>query len=293
MTARRLRRPKRPPFSAAALELIERRSIFRNGLRDFYFSLMKIPLPALLAFLATAFLAANLVFAGIYCLTGGLEGVGHPGFARALFFSIHTISTTGYGSVYPVSTAANIVGSVEIFFGMLGNALTTGVLFARLSRPRARVMFSNVVVIRDYHGAPTLMFRMINERHNQIAEAHISVTVTHDEDDGYGSVIWGMRRLDLVRDTSPVFALGWMVMHTITERSPFYGKTAEEIAASGHVMICVMSGMDDTLNATVVARHVYGAENFRFGRRFAEVIKMAPDGQLAVDYDRFHETLPA
>jgi inward rectifier potassium channel len=284
-------RRKHLPLSAAALRAIERRGVTRYGVRDLYHTLMRVPLPGLFALLAGAFLLINLIFAALYWTIGGLGGPGHSGFAAAFFFSMQTLSTTGYGAVYPVSLAANSISSVEIFLGLLSVALTTGLLFARLSKPRARVLFSKVVIIRTYRGTPTLMFRMINERRNGIAEAHVSVTMTQEEDDG-GSVLRRMIGLKLERDTSPIFALSWLVMHPITPDSPLYGKTEKDIAAAGNILVCMLSGTDDTLNESIFARHVYGAEDFRFGHKFVDVIERSDTGEVVIDYNRFHDTTP-
>jgi inward rectifier potassium channel len=287
------RRQKPPPaLSAAGLRSIERRGIRRHGLRDLYHTMMTISLPALLGVLAVSFVFINIVFAIVYHALGGLGGVSEGRFSDAFFFSVETLSTTGYGAIYPVSMAANICSSVEILLGLLGTALATGILFARLSRPQARVLFSNVAVIREMRGVPTLMFRLVNERRNQIAEARISVTVTRDETDEDGSVLRRMHFLKLERDVSPVFALSWLIMHKITPDSPLYDMDAEEAGAAGHILICAFTGIDDTLNASIYVRHIYGAEDIRFGHRFVDVIDRKSNHELSLDYGRFHDTIP-
>jgi len=290
-------KPARPrqrplPLSAEALRQIERRGVARRGLRDLFYSLMTMPIAGLLAGLAGSFIAINIVFALIYHAIGGLGGIGHGGLADAFFFSVQTLSTTGYGAVYPVSLPANIVSSFEILLGLLGTALATGVLFARLSRPRPRVLFSDVLIVRPYQGTPTLMFRIVNERRAQILEARVSLTLTHDEDDGEGGVLRRMVSLKLEREVSPVFALSWLVMHKITPDSPLHGKDGQSIGMGGNVLICTLSGTDDALNATVYARHVYGSEQIRFGHRFVDIIIRGEAGEITLDYSRFHATIP-
>jgi inward rectifier potassium channel len=284
-------RTRPPPLSAQSLRFIERRGISRNGLRDVYHSLMTMPLPALVGVLAGVFIAVNIVFAAAYFMSGGLGGIGHGDFADAFFFSVQTLSTTGYGAIYPVSLAANAISGFEIMFGMLGTALATGVLFARLSRPNARVTFSRVTVVYAFKGTPTLMFRMINERRNQIAEARISVTVTREEDDGHGGIIRRMSSLRLEREASPIFALSWLVLHRITQDSPFYGMDVAALEAAGSVIICSLTGIDDTLKTAIYARHIYGPQDLRFNERFVDVIERGEGGTLAIDYRRFHDTV--
>jgi inward rectifier potassium channel len=288
----RKRKPKGPPLSAAALRAVERRGISRNGLRDLYHTLMTVPLVALLGLLAGSFCLINLVFAALYDIFGGLAGAGAPGFGRAFFFSVETLSTTGYGAIYPRSLAANLISALEIMLGLLGTALATGVLFARLSRPRSRVLFSRVAIVQEFRGTPTLMFRMVNERRNQIVEARVTLTVTQDEDDGAGGTLRRMISLKLERDSSPVFALSWLVMHKITPDSPLFGKSHTDIEARGNVLICSLTGIDDTLNTSIYARHVYGVEDIRLGHRFVDVIERTKTGLVAIDYRRFHDTVP-
>jgi len=285
-----VRRPL--PLSAEAVRAAERRGLRRHGLRDLYFFLMTVRLAALLALLAGSFLVVNLAFAAVYFCIGGLGGLNHGSFGTAFFFSAQTLSTTGYGAVYPVSLAANLVSAVEMLVGLLGTALATGVLFARLSRPQARVRFSDTIIIRTYRGVPTLMFRLVNERRNQIVEARISVTVMRDEDDGDGGVLRRMVTLPLERDTSPVFALSWLVMHRITPDSPLHGRDAASIAAAGNVLICSFTGTDDALSANIYARHVYGAEHLRFDHRFVDIIQRGEAGEISIDFRRLHDTEP-
>lgn len=279
------------PLSAGALRHIERRGITRHGLKDLYHALMTMRLAALLGVLAGAFVSVNLVFGMIFFLVGGLGGIGHGGFWDAFFFSAQTLSTTGYGAIYPVSRAANAFATLEILLGLLGTALATGVLFARLSRPQARVLFSRVMVVSPFQGTPALMFRLVNERRNQIVEARIAVTFARDEDDGAGGTLRRLVNLKLERDHTPVFALSWLVMHRITPESPFFGLDAAALARAAQLFVCTLTGIDDTLRSAIYARHVYGVEDIRFGHRFVDVITRNEAGAVAVDYRRFHDTI--
>jgi inward rectifier potassium channel len=289
----RSRHEKYRPLTAEALRRIERRGISRHGLKDLYYDLVTIRLDWLLLLMTLYFLMLNLGFAGLYCAIGGLGGgTGHGRFGDALFFSVQTLSTTGYGTVYPVSAAANIVASGEIMFGQLNTALATGVLFARISRPRPRVLFSKVLVVREIGGVPTVMFRVANERRSAISEARISVVVTNDEDDGEGGRIRRFLPLKLERDETPVFALSWLVVHKVLPDSPLYGKNRAELEENGNVLVCSLTGTDEAVGATVSVRHVYGAEDVLFNHRFVDVITHGEDGDVAIDYRRFHEVVP-
>jgi inward rectifier potassium channel len=278
------------PLTASALRNIERRGISRRGVQDLYYNLMTMPLFGLLGVLAGYFLASVLLFAMLLCVTGGLGGATHGSFGDAFFFSVQTLSTTGYGTIYPVSLTANLIASAGMIMGQLNTAIAMGVLFARLSRPRPRVLFSKVAVVREINGVMKLMFRVANERRSEISEAHMSVVLTSDEDDGDGGTIRRLRPLRLERDFSPVFSLSWLVVHEINAESPLWGKDRAALARDGNVLVCSLTGTDDALNASISARHVYGAEDIRFGHRFVDVIAHAENGNVSIDYSRFHDT---
>ena len=97
------------------------------------------------------------------------------------FFSVQTMATIGYGQLYPQTLYGNLVVTLEVLLGMSALTLMTGVIFARFSRPTARVMFSTVAIITPYDGVATLMFRAANQRRNQILEAQVSVAMLRDE----------------------------------------------------------------------------------------------------------------
>lgn len=247
-------------------------------------------LSALLGLMAASIVLINLIFGAIYTAAGGIGGARPGDFADGVFFSVQTFSTTGYGALYPKSVLANSIASIEIIFGLLATAFATGLLFARLSRPQARVVFSRVAVIHPYQGVPTLMFRIANQRRNLLTDARLSVTLMRDEEDEDGNTMRRMFDLRLERDHSPAFAISWTAMHRITEASPLFDVDAAAMKDGNMLLLCVLTGLDDTLLATMVARHAYDAVNVRFGARFADIFDRAPDGSFAIDYARFHDT---
>ena len=261
----------------------------QHGLRDLYFNLMTMPLLGLLGVLVGYIFAITLIFAVILHGTGGLAGNTHGSFGDAFFFAVQTLSTTGYGDIYPVSPAANLVASVGMIVGQLNTALATGVMFARLSRPRPRVLFSNALVLREVNGVGRLMFRVANERRSAISQAQVSVVLTNDEDDGDGGIIRRLLPLRLERDFSPVFSLSWLVIHEITEDSPLWGKTPEDIAHLQAEILILVKAYDDTFSQTVLARHSYRHDEFVWNRRFAPAFFVDDEGDLVLELKKVGE----
>ncbi len=189
--------------------------------------------------------------------------------------------------------AANLIMTFETFVGLVYVALATGLVFARVSRPTARVAFSKVAVVNDFDGAPTLMFRAANRRANHIFEAEVMVSVVRDAVTREGQHIRRFEELRVVRSRTPMFALSWTVMHTIDESSPLFGATQESLAEQQAEIVVVMSGVDDRFAQRVHARYSYTAEEIAWGKRFQDILSIGSTGRRVVDYRRFHDVLDA
>ena len=86
----------------------------------------------------------------------------------------------------------------------------TGIAFARVSRPMAKVLFSQPLIIGKYNGLPSVIFRSANQRRNQIVEAQISFYVMLDIMDVDEAITRRVYELPLIRSKTPNFSLtGW------------------------------------------------------------------------------------
>jgi inward rectifier potassium channel len=262
----------------------------RRSPRDLYHWLLTTSWGLFAAIGLAAYLFSNTLFAGLYLIDPhGISGARPGNFADAFFFSVETIGTIGYGVLAPRDLYANIVMTGENFFGLSFIAVATGVIFARVSRPTARVMFSKNALITQHDGALTLMFRAANERANRVLEAEVTVSITRDLRTLEGKTMRRFEQLNLVRSKSPLFALTWTVLHIIDESSPLFGVTEEALAnASGQILV-VLSGMDETFAQRIHARHSYMPGDIVWNRHFADVIFEDDEGGRIVDYGRFHD----
>lgn len=260
-------------------------------LADAYHRVLALPLWGVLALMAAAFVAVNLIFAALYMWVGGVAELRPADFWNAFFFSVQTFGAIGYGHFYPEGVGANVLMSVETFVGLVYVALATGLVFARVSRPTARVTFSRVAVVHEFDGAPTLMFRAANRRANQIFEAEVMVSLAHDTQTREGQKIRRFEELKMVRSRTPLFALSWTVMHPIDETSPLNGATADSLAAVRAELVVVVAGVDDRYAQRVHARYSYAAEDIVWGVRFQDILSVGPDGRRVVDYRRFHDVV--
>jgi inward rectifier potassium channel len=257
---------------------------------DSYLHLLTMPWSAFFAVLAAVFLAFNLAFALLFLAERSGIANARPGsFADAFFFSVQTMATIGYGQMYPQTLYANLLVTLEVLLGMTILALATGLIFARFSRPTARIVFSRVAVVAPHNGVPTLMFRAGNQRHNRILEAQVTVAMLREEVTTEGERVRRFHDLRLSRAKTPMFALTWTIMHAIDENSPLYGATAERLKTEQAEIVVMLIGLDETFVQTIHARHSYAAEEILWNRRFTDILARLDDGTRVVDFQRFHD----
>ena len=260
---------------------------------DFYHAMLTMPWPGFLLALAVFFVALNGVFALLYLVDPTGIANARPGnFWDAFRFSVQTIASIGYGVLAPKSDYANTVAVAEAFTGILNLALITGAVFSRFSRPTARVLFSDVAVITDFDGTPTLMFRAANQRGNQIMDATITVNFAYQQTTREGQTMRRFQELTLVRPRSPLFALSWTVMHRIDKASPLHGLTPESLSAMQAELICLLSGTDETLAAMIFARQSYPPQTILWHHHFVDILSINTSGRRVIDLGRFHDAVP-
>ncbi|MCC3153755.1 ion channel [Hymenobacter sp. BT770] len=239
----------------------------------------------------------NAIFAAAYLLLGleNLPGVTAPrgvwqDFLSALFFSIQTFTSVGYGHVYPGSNGAGLVSSLEALVGVLTFALATGLLYGRFSRPTARIHFSRTAIIsRRPDGTPSLQFRIANQRSNILIDLQARVLVKTIEP---GTSNQKYAFLPLERDTVNFFPLSWTIVHDITPESPLYGYGPEDYQAQDVEIIIQLKGYDDTFAQDVHARNSYTHEEIEWHRRFIRAYEVDDDGIAVIDLDQLHRTEP-
>jgi inward rectifier potassium channel len=271
-----------------------------QGWRDWhpYLFMISAPWPVFFLLVIGAFLFMNSVFALAYCAIGienlkNAEGsTAALSFLNAFFFSAHTLSTVGYGNMWPIGPAANFVAVMESLVGVLGFAIATGLLFGRFSRPSARFGFSNSLLVAPYLGGTSLQFRVVNRRKNNIIdlEARVLLMMVEVMD---GKPQRKYSQLTLERPSVLFFPLTWTVVHPIVEGSPLFGKTAKELEQQQAEVLIMMKGHDESFGQSVHARFSYRYDEIVWGARFATAFELEDNGDLRIEVDKVSLTIPA
>jgi inward rectifier potassium channel len=295
--ARRRRKEPPPPYPRIVQKGRQARRyapiiLGQDGSRwtDLYQATLSAPWWLFLSALAILYFAVNGIFALLYVADpGGIENA-RPGSLRdAFFFSMQTLGVYSTSTMAPKDLYTDTIVTLESFFSVLNIAIAAGAVFARVSRPTARVMFSRHAVVTMFEGTPTLMFRVANQRGNQVLEAAVTVTLARQTKTREGLTMRRFEDLALVRARSPLFRLSWTVMHPLDEKSPLFGATQDSMFAEQAEVIVVLSGTDDTFAATIHARHSYLPTEIHWNKRFTDIISLRPDGRRMIDLRKFHD----
>jgi inward rectifier potassium channel len=272
---------------------VERRGVSYFEEKGIYHWLISMPWSRFVLLLIIGYLLLNLVFACLYVIAGlssldGMRATSSGGkFMEAFFFSAQTFTTVGYGRVNPVGFWANIIASVESMGGLMAFALATGILYGRFSRPSAKILYSKNVLVAPYREGTGLMFRIANQRSNQLIEVEVTVTFSFVDENDRSKRLF--RTLDLERRTVNFFPTTWTIVHPITEESPISGFTENDFINKESEILILIKAFDDTFSQIVYSRSSYKGEDIIVGAKFNIIFGQNNNGITTVDLHRINE----
>lgn len=298
-----MRKPTFDPGFTNQVSGVLRRAINQDGSfnvrrrqtrwQDFhpYLYLITIPWPAFFGLIFATYFIVNVGFAVLYgllgptALLGSLAHTQWEHFLDAFFFSAHTLTTVGYGSLAPRGTPANLLAAFEALVGLLGFAVATGLLFGRVSKPSARIGFSGKMLMAPYQGGTSLQFRIVNLRPNILMEIEASILLMTVEGP-QGAATRRYQQLTLEREKVYFLPLTWTVVHPIDDTSPLKGLTAADFKSLQSEFLVLIKGYDDTFSQTVHARYSYTHDEVIFGAKFNAAFNIDGSGDVILDIDK-------
>jgi len=264
-----------------------------SGLGDLYHHLLRASWKGTIVAIVALYLTTNVVFAVGFLVVGGVANLPRGSFVDAFFFSAQTLGTIGYGYMYPVSWAANLLVTAESVASIIITALATGLVFSKFSMPTARIEFTRELTVYTMDGVPTLAFRVANQRGNFIVEAQMRVSILRSEKTKEGVSLYRMYDLKLARDRSPAMGRSWTILHPINPDSPLYGLSPAMLKAQEIEVVATVVGIDGTSMQTLHARMRWQDKDVLFGKRHVDMLAELPDGRVRLDYGKFHELMDA
>ncbi|MBA3682734.1 MAG: hypothetical protein H0W73_16465 [Bacteroidetes bacterium] len=238
---------------------------------DIYHWLITTSKTSLILVIILGYILINFVFACVYFLIGsqffgGLDAQEpFQQFMNLFFFSAQTITTLGYGHIYPIGNAASIAAAVESLLGLLSFALATGVLYGRFSRPKAHLLYSKNLLISPYKNGKGIMFRIANRKQYELIESEASVTITLNNPETKRRDFLNLK-LEITRIN--FLSLSWTIVHPLDEESPLFGLTKKELEERDAEFIILIKAINDTYSQTVYSRNSYKAEEIVENAKF-------------------------
>jgi inward rectifier potassium channel len=273
---------------------VERRGLPFFQSLSFYHSLVEMTWLKFNGLVVLSYIVINFLFASIYMLIGinhlgGITGTTFWGqFLDAYFFSGQTITTVGYGVIHPIGFWASTVSLIESMAGLLGFALATGLLYGRFSRPNAKILYSKRAVVAPYKGITAFEFRIANARKNQLIDVDIVVILSMKVSES-GQTLRRFFELPLERKVINFFPLTWTIVHPITEDSPMYGITFDELKEAGAEFLILIKAFDDTFSQSVHSRSSYTIDELTWGAKFKNLYIDSKNDITSVDMSMFNE----
>lgn len=257
----------------------------KNIHKDTYFQLLNMSWLRLVIIFFTLYVILNIFFGTLYfCIPSSINNT-NPEFQTAFFFSVQTMSTIGYGTLSPSGLSANLLVVVQSFIGLMSVAVMTGVFFARLSRPSARIRFSKNILMTKQNGVDVVCVRIGNTRGNDILQAKVHLTALIHEKTLEGESIRKIHNLKLIRDYSPFFRLTWFISHPIDESSPLFHYQQVDQNLIGFML--TVSGHDGIYSTTVYDQHFYQKSDLVKDRFFKDIMHEVSENVFEIDYDNF------
>ena len=220
------------------------------------------------------------------CIQPTSDGGGSGGqtYLEAFSFSIHVLSTVGYGQRAPSCVYSELVSAAQSFVGLLYMAFVTALLVTRLSRPASRLLLSDVTCVGvNQRGQRVLEFRAANAHHAPFLCADVSAVLSMSTPGSCQSY----HRLKLEHEDEP----GWLAQariytHIIDKASPLHDVDASNFRGRGAAIhVSIKDGSGTPATGSVAATGSYGAatggsdRRVLFGSQFAAMTSRSGDAE--------------
>ena len=272
-----------------------------RGLRNVYQFLLQLSNISFFLLILIVYVGISTLFGLGFFLIGTEHLIGVRGetmvgtFMDCFYFSTQTFTTVGYGAIAPRGILASTLASFEAFTGLIFFALATGLMYARFSRPRALLRYSEHALITPFEQNFALMFRLANARNNVLMEmsARAILMMRVSKEDQNNRRYFSLK---LEIDKITFLPMSWTLVHKMDDTSPLFGLSNNELLELDAEVLILISGFDDTFNQTVHSRFSYTAEEIVWNARFLRAFSVGEDGQVIMDLndlDKFEILEPA
>lgn len=266
-----------------------------RGLSEGFVALATMSPVRLVTIVAATYFILNLVFASLYMLVG-VEHIGNANLATiggrwlsAIGMSVQTLTTVGYGSLYPTTTATWLLAAIEGMFGILSFSLISAIIFTRFARPTTKLAYSAQALIAPFKDGWSFQLRVANKRSALLVEIEARLILALIDPQQVDRLDY--YTLPLQFNTVSFLPLTWTLVHPITPDSPFAGMTQADLVARRAEVIVIIKGLDEGYMQSVITRHSFRYDEIVWGGRFTRAFS-AKDGKLRLDLHALSQFTP-
>ena len=250
-----------------------RRDSRATGPSEGFVALATMPAGRLVLTIIATYLSMNLLFGSLYMLVG-IESVGNADLSSlsgrwmsAIGMSVQTLTTVGYGSLYPTTIATWLLAAIEGVFGILAFSLIAALIFARFARPTTQLAYGTHALIAPFKDGWSLQVRLANRRHTLLVEVEARLLLAMADDDGSLERLT-YYTLPLQIDRISFLPLSWTLVHLIAADSPLAGLTHDELTRRRAELLLIVKGIDEGYMQPVITRHSFRHDEIVWGGRF-------------------------
>lgn len=239
--------------------------------KSWYHELIEMRWPFFLSLILVYYVAINLVFGFIYFLAGSWRIVGITNesiwkeFYQCFFFSVQTFTTVGYGGMHPIGLLASGIAGFEALAGLLTLAIITSLVYAKFSKPRAKILYSDHVLIAPFKGTYGLQMRIANALSNTLIDMEATMIVGFTPEETNSRIL---RNLSLEINKIALFPLNWTLNHIIDDKSPLNGLDLANMEKYNMEVLILLRGFDESYNQNVHSMQSYSADRVVFNAKF-------------------------
>ncbi|MBC7696033.1 MAG: hypothetical protein H7141_11375 [Burkholderiales bacterium] len=260
---------------------------------DLYHWLLSITWLQFITLVIISYVGVNTLFAIIYFGLGAdkfgglVGGASTENFSKLFFFSAQTLTTVGYGHIYPNSGSTSSVSAIESMLGLMGFALVTGLLYGRFSKPKADIQYSNNAVIAPYIDNTGFMFRIANKKQNELIETECKLALAINN---LETKKREFHFLELERNQINFLPFTWTVVHPIDDKSPLFGLSEKDIIERDAEFVILIKSITDTYFQTVYSRMSYKPHEVIWNAKFTPM-KQTPqrNGGITINIKDIHD----
>ena len=263
----------------------------KRNINDLYSYFIDISWVQFFFLIILAYATLNIVFGLMYVAIGIEQLTNSRGnfledFLNAFFFSAQTLTTVGYGGIFPKGIIANFIAAFEAMIGLLCFSFITGLLYGRFSKPKANLKFTNNLIIREFKTHRALMFRLMNSRKTVMIEPEISVTLSISEKENTGDFKRNFYTLSLERDKIMYLPTVWTVVHEIDSKSPLSKFSSKEIIELDAFLYILVNYHEESFSQKVYQIHSYSFDKLQMDVKYTSVTSFNEDGFTVLDHNK-------